>query len=867
MRLLPLSLALLLLSGSAHAESLVSTRSGTWRGFGDGTVVWAGGTPSPDDDFTIAAGHRVTIDNFVALTTGSVTVANGGSLTIEAGARLTPGDRLVVQSGARYQQQGRVLATCTIVSEPNWNGTNPIVPLSCSTEDIVAGQHSLVFLAQDPKNGDWTGRSVFIGPGGKKGAALNRYAWYEIVAADIAAITYDLDSGSYAGEPGAPYQGTRGNPTSAPIPAAQLDFAGQPGGRATRVDIAAAYGSVVAMHADLGSHYLYFTEDAANAADPTRCSGLTAKILHSEDGGVSADRLYVAGDVTGCTHPSLTARIIPGARRGDRIALVSSAQLNGSIGGQNVSHVRFESGAELRVRWARFARLGAMAAGEASPPLRRSCNVCFLQSSSAPAAAFEGWFEDVEIAFVEAVGGAGQETAALHFDSFDASSPPDYRFPSVGLLDLGRFRIGRLHIHDGRNEATGAGGQGIHVDAAKNLVIDGARIERMSGDLFAASVGGNETGSASDVNSIDVRRMLLYEGAAEHDNAQQCFEPTIVFGDGPTATGQHNYLRQHGAFRARDVLAVGCYREPVRVIGNGVAVERLVVGGRLEGPTSRPFLFFKEDGSFVHESLNRVVDSILTTYGGDGAGAVLSPFLYASLEDSVLFGDEQSADADNVHEGFQQCVRSFWYHEGSTGFALDGNADMNNVFDSVRSWTDCAVLSATADRLAENFWVHPRPQTFLQFERFQYLQTAPWRFGDGPFGRIWDNVHLVERAVFLSTESPGTQGFWSLPVDPSSQICFESLNTPEFEFATGVSSTTLTVPSLTPDVSDLPTVGSLIGDPESADVCERTKPAELGLAGVGTAHVLLGDFAVGRLHPTYTSRERLLKTAGQPLPE
>ncbi len=62
MRSPALAAVLLLIAGSTGAESLVSTRSGTWNGVSGGTVTWTGGTPSADDDFTIAAGHKVTID-------------------------------------------------------------------------------------------------------------------------------------------------------------------------------------------------------------------------------------------------------------------------------------------------------------------------------------------------------------------------------------------------------------------------------------------------------------------------------------------------------------------------------------------------------------------------------------------------------------------------------------------------------------------------------------------------------------------------------------------------------------------------------------------------------------------------------------
>ena len=869
MRRFAAAVVLLALPWAARAEHLVSLRSGDWDGVAGGSVAWSGGTPSADDDFTIAPGHKVTIRGGVELTSGSITVASRGSLTVPAGAVLTPGASLVIQSGARYQQQGRVLATCAITSEPDWSGAQPTVELSCPASARATADDFLVFLARDPKGGDWTGRTVFVGPGGAKGnTALNRYAWYDITSVSGNRVTYALDSGSYGATPGAPYQGTRGNPTPDAIPASQLGFVAQPGRRATRVDVAPAYGSVVAMDADLGSYYLYFTEDPALRSDPTRCSGLAAKILHSEDGGAGADRLYVAGDVTGCTHPGVTARLIPGARRGDLVALVRPAVVDGDVGGIHTSHVRFESGASLRVSWARFARLGYAVPSAVSPGLRRNCNICFLQSASAPAALFRGFFEDVEIAFPEAGTGVTNDTAVLHFDSLDDSPTPDYRFPSVGLLDLAKFRIARLHIHDNRNEALSGGGHGIYIDGVKNLVVDGARIERTSDDLFGSNLGSNETGSATDVNSFHVHRLLLYEGIAEQDNSQECFEPTVIFGDGATATGVHDYERNAGAIDATDVIAIGCYSEPVNVVGLGVHLDRIVSGGQHDASDTRPIQFYINTGSGVApgDFPNVTRNAVFTTYGENGTRDVMPPFLLTRLEDSVLFGDEQSADAGNHHEGFQACIRTFWYHAGASSFALEGNSTSPNVFNPLREWVDCAFVSATADRLAANFSNFATPYT-LHFERFLYLQSPAWNptSGFSPLGSIGSESGATVdiHGAFFSTEHVGTKDFDVNPGGTVENVCYESANDSATDFQGYASPSNVSRPSLSPDVSDEPTVGSLVGDPTSSDPCERGKPAALGLAEVGTAHVLLGDFALAQLYPIYTSHRGLVKLASE----
>lgn len=847
---------------TAHAESLVSSGSGTWSGVDGGDVSWSGGTPSPDDDFVIAAGHQVQVEAAVSLTSGSITVEAGGMLSVGAGAVLTPGAQLVVRDGGRYDQLGVQLASCRIQEEPDWNDPDPHVRLPCAARG-TAGDW-LVFLAEDPPSGLWNGRDVVIGPGLAAGAskpALNRYAWYDITEIAGTLVTYDLDSGSYDESPGVPYQGTRGNATPLPIAASQLSYALQPGRRATQVTVAPSHGSVAAMHADLGSQYLYFTEDAVLASDPERCSGLAAKILHSEDGGAAGDRLYVAGDVTRCRHPALTARIIPGARRGDLVALARPAVLAGRVEGRNTSHVRFESGASVHVRWARFVDLGFATPGVVSPPLRRNCNLCFLQSATSPGATLSGYFEDVEIAFPEAGSGATNDTAVLHFDSL-TGGPGDYRHPDVGLLDLAGFSVARLHIHDSRNAAETGGGHGIYIDGVKNLGIDGARIERISDDLFGSNLAGNETGTASDANSFDVRRLLLYEGIAERDLSQQCFEPGVLFGDGATATGVHNYARQAQAIRASDVIAIGCYQQAVNVVGLGAQLDRVVSGGRFDASRTPPFRFYLLPGSGVppQEFPNLVRNAVLTTYAEDGTRDIRSPVVIARIEDSVIFGDEQSGDPTHRYAGFQACVRTFWYHDGASDFALDGNSRSDNVWGPLRDWEDCAFLSASAGHLAARFSNLASPHT-LRLRRLLYLQAAAWNLSWGPLGNITtESFATVDLdGAFLSTEVVGTKDFDANPGGSLQDVCFESLNDAATDFHGYASSTTLSLPALLPDVRDEPTVAALAGDPGSTDPCERAKPVALGLAEIGMAHVLLGDFALSELDPILSSRAALVR--------
>ncbi len=858
-------LALVLLAAlavplSAYAESCTSSGSGRWTAVATGP--WTGCTPDGTDTFSVASGHIVYVDGTIVVTTGSVTVASGGKLVVLPGSILQPGAFVATSAGGSLEVRGERLATCRIRSEVDWTAVDPVATLDCPAATIATTSDYLVFGEEDPAAGDFTRKAVVVGPGGPVPGAykpsLNRYAWYDITALSGNAVTYDLDAGTYVASPDAPYAGTRGNNTTTAISSAQLSYTVQPGRRATLVTVALAYGSVVALHADRGSGYLYFVESAANAADPTYCSGRAAKILHTENGGAGDDLLYVAGDVSGCTNAS--ARIIPGARRGDLVYLVRPATVDGIVTATHTGSVRIESGAALNVKLARFTRLGVTAAAAISPSLTRNCNICLYQSAGSPAATITGRFEDVDISFPEA-----ETTDTGVFEVSSLATLTDYRYPNSGLLDLSGLSIKRLHIHDGRDEGTASGTHGIYLDGPKNVVIDGARLERLSDDLFGAAIAGNSTGSASDANSMSVRRILAYEGLAEDNNSQQGIEPSVI--DDATPLG-HNYVRQLSAITVRDSIAVGTYFEALSTNGHaGTVLDGVVSGGTFDANANRPgFNIQTTTGTGVAVSLSnaaRVKNSLLTTYAEDGTSAVQDVLVTASLEDSVVWGDEQSADPGHRHNNLQGCYRSLIHHAGSTNFVLEGSSGSDVSFNPLREFVDCAyVNSATATRLAQNYNTGSTAYT-LNFARFLYLQTAGWDATNGALGAVTfaSGATVNVNGAVLSTGTPGTKNFDANAGGSVSDVCYESNNTAATDFQSYASATTLSVPDIYPDAASAPALGSLVGDPNSIDVCERAQPSELGLSRVGAAHVLLGDFAVEQMYPVYTSRKDLLQVA------
>jgi hypothetical protein len=874
----------LLAPGVASGETCTSLSSFRWTLVGTTVPAtqWGGCTPTLDDTFLVASGHYVKVDGNVTLNaTGSITVQSGGIFEHASGT-LVPGDFLAISRGATWIWEGRRLATGELIAEPDWTSADPIITVNIPASSVAVDTDTLVYLGEEPLNGDWSREVLNVGPGripGARNLALNRYARYDITNITGNVITYDLSSGTHPASPDLPYAGTRGLPTTTIIAPGDLtSMTRQPGGRATEIAVAAAFGSVVALNADLGSLFWYYPEAQTDPNNPAYCAGDITKILHSENGGAGDDLIQTIADVTGCTLGS--AFITPGARRGDKIALVRPAIIDGAIGGTNTSHIRIESGSTIRVRNARFINLGAMLLTEVTPNLNRHCNICLYQSAGGPAEPITGWFVDSEIAFFEAAPG-GQDSAVFSMQSKDgATSVPnaELRFPNAGQLDLSQLTQARNHIHDARNTAAAAGSHLWYVDGARGACIYGLRGERSSDDLVGGNITGNITGTATSagVASICMRDALLYEGISERDTGQQGLEFQVF--SQAEAGGVHAFARHAGFFRGKDIVVIGTYKAPVSMFGLGMLLDRVVSGGHQfsNDTVSRPFniaLTTAASPLVLHESAPNIVDnSIIAEYAEDGASAVQDSSWLAYVKNTVVFGKEQNQDADDTIEALQGCEGSFFYHAGLTSYMIEGNGSTDYIGAPSRTFRNCTFVSEDADRLGQNFTNSSRAYT-VTVDRVAVYATGA--FSDpgvgtssgclGPMANETGGV-LAANGVYCATDTAGTLDFNVANAGGSvANICYESNDSPADDFDALVSATTVTKPDLLPDAAADVTVGNVVASPAvpgDTDTCERAKPIEQGIKVLGSAHVTMGSIFLKQMYPTFTSRTDLVTLVG-----
>jgi hypothetical protein len=868
-------LVLLLLAGASGttAETCTSNASGRWTAVGTGP--WTGCTASADDTFNAASGHRVEVAGAVTVTTGLVVVQSGGELELGIGGTLNPGASLTVQDGGTLRMLGqRVAGPCYVEREPVWTAATPTTTTGCDLTNASAATDYIVWSDEDPPGEHlFTRRTLLVGPGRATGrnvykASPARWAWSDITNITGQVLTWDIDETATVGvavTPNIPYFGTRGNPTTTAISAAQMTLTRLEGGRMTRATVALAYGSVSAVNGDLAGYYLYANETVANSADPTYCSGRQAKILHSVDGGAGDDVLYVAGNLANCTNA--TWRVIPfGVRRGDAFYVVRPATIDGNQAGTLTGYVVIESGATVAIKHAVFRNLGVLALATPTPDIARNCNLCFYQSSTSPGATISGYFTDSMV--VRSEHGA-TDTAIIHFDSKVTSATGDLRYPNTGLLNLSGLRLERLFVYGSRDAASGtnSGGHGFYVDGAKNLTVDGLRVQRVSDDGVAVEMGTNTTGTATDENSVTLRRVIVLEQIAEADTSQESFEVTGI--NQTNAQGTNDHLVN--LIRVYDLLALGAYSRPLHLTTANGVYERFVTGGQQFYNTSvhQSFEFFGYDLSDNTKTLltdgNVLRDSILNVLAEDFTSAIYSAnFTYARVSDSIIGDGIQLFSTPGAwqYSGLAYTERTFIRAAGTSSFAIETPVvhwqRIGRVYDDSAMVTTATGAYAWANNCIDGFPVRAFRVAMIT------AQTSFFPGGAGVEGP-WAYCGLGTGETFTgggyySDATAANESFDLVSGSTLYDTCFETTQNVSDAFGARATARTRVVSSLLPNTTTDTAIGLLVGDPASSDPCEAARPRELGISQVGMAHVLLGDFAAEQFYPAFTSRVGLLNT-------
>lgn len=880
-----LALLALLLALPASAANVARTSSAAFYWNGVATGSWTGGgTPDVADSFTIA--HHVVLQANPALTTGSITIASGGTLVIPPGITLQYGDGsstggnpatvgLDIQTGGTLIQQGALIRTCRITTQPDWSagvsGTHTVtVTTDCDLTNVSTSTDYVFFGDEDPADLDavLTGKCVHAGPGvappGCHRPAYNKWASYDITAASGHSLTYDLEPriADYTATPNGPYAGNRFISSATPIDvSADLTYAVRWLGRRTAVTIGAGtYQTAAALIAgDLGSRYLAFDEVASIADDPTACSGLAAKVLHSTTG--ASDTLEVEGDVSGCTHASATAQITPGARRGDVIHIYRPATLLGSNDGDAVGEGGIaNSGGHWYARWARISQPFGIATATFTPNTTRAGAIQFLQgSATAQPTADWDW---VDIAYPGFT--AGSDVGVLHFDSAD-STGTNIRFPNNGLLDMTGSTFRHVHIHDSINNAVNGGGHGIYVDAAKGVDIAQFRIERINDDCLGGDMVLSD-GTVVENNSVKIRHLLNYECIAETNNSQQGIEFQADATEGTVANNPGIWTD----LTFQDVLSIGHDLQPL-VLQHYRAVLKGITTGGISRSNASTNVFVRIDGSASPQTLlsdatvgaqaayaNRVEDSNLYTFGPTSVAAQTQ--IAGWVRGSFIAGNDQVGTA-GAHVGhtslFERSVIDLAAGAHSGGYFINGSAT-SPFYNLGASFSDTVFRSTSEStvRLAQG--LAPATGGFSHLiRRTALLMGAPDTGTNGVLRNFATGATVVNATTTIDglfvSESGGTTTAATIAQDGSGvtvdvqAACMESTGTITTLYAGAAANgtTKIAVPThLVPQASDPVHLRDLLGKAGGSGCHDRNLPLRLGYENFRVGHAMLGDFEI-----------------------
>jgi len=834
-----LLLGVLLVVAPALAQAETCTfAAGASRWTAVGTISGAGVTgctASADDTFEFASGSDVAIDGDITITTGSVVIA-AGSLRQSCGTTFKPGASLTI-SGGTFQPQGCV-KWLGPVSSISWGdfATGATLTLPQDVSSIAsASTDFVVYLDDNPTGGNITDPiQTASGPRlpGQFRPSYNRLAWYDISGVSTNTVTYDYDTWAASGGSGAVYAGTRG-----PIAPAAITVSAITRGPYGFVSDVAVPTGTLALSNDGGAQYVEVTTGT--------CAGKMAKILYSTDGGGGADTLHVAGDLSGCGTPD--AKIHYGARAGDRIAIVTPAVIDGDVSGTRTTVVRWNGGS-LKASFSVWNRLGSQTLSAVSPSLGMANNFAIYQQSATVQPSADSYL--VDSMFQHGSMSSTSDTATIIWSSYTGTSA---RYSDT-ILDMNGVRFERLYLHDAAATAATAGVHGFIIEGVRGLVIDGARIERLSDDAVFAQ---NNNYTSTDKNSsFSLSDFLVYENFTNTASSQQGLE-VIVTDTGTETT--HQLYKTRGTVHVRDYVSTGINDTAFVVNVSGASINRVVIGGSGYSTTSGQNMVgnlqsqYATTPTLIGETDPSVLsNAFLAAYGT--STSVARSILAATVTGSIIFHPQTGGSIYSV----AKAAGSFFYANTPGAGAEYATLD----YGSART------QRATLD-YGDSVWVQPGGLYICgnfgnqaKLIRVSVTRTI-WALGNIPSGtastNCWgtakaeDNAVTVNGAILTSTAPATARG---LGADASSgngarysDVCMATTyqRTASTACGTSASASCLTFSNLYPQANTGGTIRGFVSRQIPTDPCDAGRPTGLGWRQLGVSHAALGDFVLQNL--------------------
>lgn len=620
------------------------------------TAPWGGCGALDADTFEIPVGARVTLGGTITMSGLKV---NGGTLVLAPDLVLklngplelngTAGGRLIAYS--HTVMEGRIVSFTVAAANA---GQTIVVDQDAAASGVVAG-NELQFLDED--GNDLTSpisKKIMIGPGNPTPdvyrPSFNKWRINNITNAVTNTITYEIDEltgGSLTGttsyDAGA-YVGTRFPvvATGSPITPSVVTYA--PMHTSTIYTVGA---TDVDSDADLGSWYVQWTSGV--------CTGLVAKIIHTEDTGA---KIHVAGDANkaGC---GLSPFIITqGQRAGDKVRVMRMPTIDFNYDAEgsvrwDISRVKLEADGLKLIRMSDQSgtTIGGLDNNRfnfVAYDSRPDCSIGINYAS-------ESYFTNAELGYNRGAYASGNDTAVFGVYS---QGPSGNTHIGGCKADMQGFKWANLYIHDQQNDPGGAqGSHGIFHRVAQNIKITKTRSERHFDDL----IGGLIRPLHTDNSNMSFYHIIAEEQKPDQYASDQCIDVQAY-----VATGDEGFdalLNTNATLH--EILAMGCGSN---TLGSSVAassISNAVFGGASNAVQTG-------EGA--------------QTFGVIGSGA--DPLLidnYPNVMDNILMFPEASSGESGNNDATLQVAGSvsnsyFASPNSLPGFRLYAVSKVSNTF-------------------------------------------------------------------------------------------------------------------------------------------------------------------------------------------